>query len=108
MADPDGFWPQTLVANVLNNSDHVALMGNNWRVRQQSRQTHREEELFHFLHGVCHPQVRIRHRGEHLDEDVQLHGQVGVLGLAPFPQALLLESAHTHTRASQEKKTRKR
>lgn len=70
-------------------------------MRQQSRQTHREQELFDFLHGVCHPQVRIRHWGEHLNEDVQLHGEVGVLGLAPFPQALLLESAHT--RASQEK-----
>lgn len=52
--------------------------------------THRKQELLDLLHGVGHPQVGLRYRGKHLYEDVQLHGQVGVLGLTALPQAFLL------------------
>lgn len=68
--------------------------------REQSR-THREEELLDLLHGVCHAQVGLGHGGKHLDEHVQLHGQVRVLGLAAFPQPLLLKNKGTGASASQ-------
>lgn len=58
--------------------------------------THREQELLDLLHGVCHAQVGLWHRGKHLDEHMQLHRQVGVLWLATFPQPLLLEQGQHH------------
>lgn len=61
---------------------------------QQASQTHRKQELLDLLHGVCHTQVGLGHGGKHLDEYMQLHGQVCVLGLAAFPQPLLLEQGH--------------
>lgn len=61
--------------------------------------TYRKQELLDFLHGVRHAEVGLGHGCEHLDEDVQLHGQVGVLGFAAFPQPLLLK-----TRARQQER----
>ena len=58
---------------------------------KQQRGTHRKQELLDLLHGVGHAQVGLGHGGEHLDEHVQLQGQVGVFGLAGFPQPLLLK-----------------
>lgn len=61
---------------------------------QHQSQTHRKQELLDLLHGVCHAQVGLGHGGKHLDEHVQLHGQVCVLGLAAFPQPFLLKQGH--------------
>lgn len=52
--------------------------------------THREEELLDLLHGVRHAQVGVGNGSKHLDEHVQLHGEVGVFGFSAFPQTLLL------------------
>lgn len=59
---------------------------------QNGNRTYREQELFDLFHCVCHAQVGIRHRGKHLDEYVQLHGEMGVLGLAALSQVLLLKT----------------
>lgn len=59
-------------------------------ITKQQIQTHGKQELLDLLHGMRHAQVGIWHRRKHLDEYVQLHRQVGVFGLAAFPQPLLL------------------
>lgn len=53
-------------------------------------QTHRKQELLDLLHGMRHAQVGVWYRRKNLDEYVQFHRQVGVFGLAAFPQSLLL------------------
>lgn len=57
--------------------------------------THREQELLDLLHGVRHAQVGVRDGRKHLDEHVQLHGEVGVFGFPAFPQTLLLRKRQT-------------
>lgn len=59
--------------------------------QKQNWQTHRKQELLDLLHGVGHAQVSLGHRRKNLDEHVQLHGEVGILGLTAFPQPLLLK-----------------
>lgn len=73
-----------------------ASKDDHWNTTKQWRRTHREQELLDLLHGMCHAQVGVGHGGKHLDEYVQLHRQVGVFGLAAFPQPLLLEQQRHH------------
>lgn len=76
----------------------------NWNTTKQQSQTHREQELLDLLHGVCHAQVGVGHGRKHLDEYVQLHREVGVFGLAAFPQSLLLEQRQYHGKESESKR----
>lgn len=55
-----------------------------------SRGTYRDEELLDLLHGVSHAQIGLWNGRHHLDEHVELHGQVSVFSLATLPQLLFL------------------
>lgn len=57
--------------------------------------TYRDEELLDFVHGMCHAQVSLWDGCGHLDEHVQLHGQVGIFGLPTLSQLFLLKTHAT-------------
>lgn len=52
--------------------------------------TYRDQELLDLLHGMSHAQIGFWYGCHHLDEHMQLHGQVSIFGLATLPQLFLL------------------
>lgn len=60
------------------------------RIQEVPLNTYRNEELLDLLHGMSHTQVGLRYGCHHLDEHVQLHGQVSIFGLASLSQLFLL------------------
>ena len=61
------------------------------------QETYWDKELLDFVHGVSHAQVSLWNGSGHLDEDVQLHGQVCVFSLTTLPQLFLLEDTSQPT-----------
>lgn len=52
--------------------------------------SHRDEELFDLFHGVGHPIIGIWDGSHHLNEHMQLHGQVSVFGFTALPELFFL------------------
>lgn len=59
--------------------------------KKRSRTTHGDEEFLDLLHGVGHEGVGLAGGPENLDEDVQIHVEMGVFGISPLAELLLLE-----------------
>lgn len=53
---------------------------------------YRDQELLHFLHGMCHAQIRFWDGCRHLNEHMQFHGQVSIFSLTTLPQLFLLKN----------------
>lgn len=82
---------------------HFTAKHDLWAAFLESRayfSTYREQELFDLLHGMSHAHVRIRNRSKHLDEHMKLHGQVCVLWLSTFSQAILLKNKNKFSRSN--------
>lgn len=52
--------------------------------------SYRDEELFDLFHGISHPIVGIWDGRHHLNEHMQLHGQVSVFGFTALPELFFL------------------
>lgn len=52
--------------------------------------TYRDKELLDLLHGMSHTQIGLWYGCHHLDEHMQLHGQVSIFGLTTLSQLFLL------------------
>lgn len=59
--------------------------------KKRSGTTHGDEEFLDLLHGVGHEGVGLAGGPENLDEDVQIHVEMGVFGISPLAELLLLE-----------------
>lgn len=53
-------------------------------------ESHRDEELFDLLHGISHPIIGIWDGSHHLNEHMQLHGQVSIFGFTALPELFFL------------------
>lgn len=52
---------------------------------------HGYEELLDLFQGTGHAKVGLRYRCRHLDQHMELHAEVCVLGFTTFAQLLLLQ-----------------
>lgn len=52
--------------------------------------SHRDEELFDLFHGISHAMIGIWNGSHHLNEDMQLHGQVSIFSFAALPELFFL------------------
>lgn len=60
------------------------------RIQEVHLNAYRNKELLDLLHGMSHTQVGLRYGCHHLDEHMQLHGQVSIFGLTALSQLFLL------------------
>lgn len=52
--------------------------------------SHRDEELLDLFHGISHTIIGLWDGRHHLNEDMQLHGQVSIFGFAALPELFFL------------------
>lgn len=52
--------------------------------------SHRDEELLDLVHGTRHTVVGLWDGRHHLNEHMQLHGQVSIFGFAALPELFFL------------------
>lgn len=68
-----------------NTSDKILL-----QLRCRRLNTYWDKELLDLLHGMSHTQIGLWYGCHHLDEHMQLHGQVSIFGLTTLSQLFLL------------------